>query len=213
MLIGVSAKVGKSLELPAHAFMYSVISTPGLLRGIWPHGDAASITYQIGQLNEDVDVIKNQTTLALTRGLDQLMDDPAKFIAFAAKGSYSGKNGFTIPSDANVLAFGLKTYITSVSMKENGWYAHWTPTKLSLDRSGCGPVAERGGSLYKCPYATIWVSPETGRQFSLYKKKKGDKKSVETLQQITGNGFADLAVLMEGAYNCTAQGKPPAVID
>lgn len=208
-MLGVGAKVAKGLETPAHAFLYALIATPGVLRGVWPHGDASSVTIQIGYLNQDLDVIKNETAKALTRGLDQLMDDPRQFVSFTANGTYSGKNGFSIPTEGNILAFALKTYITSVSMKENGWYAEWNPTKLVLNRSNCDAVDGSGGSIYKCPYFTMWISSETGLQLSLYKKKDGDKKSLDTMKKITGNGFADLGVLLEGAYNCTAQGMTP----
>lgn len=52
------------------------------------------------------------------------MSDAAMLITFAGHGTYSGQNGLSVAQDENMLALALETYITSASMKENGWYAH-----------------------------------------------------------------------------------------
>lgn len=108
----------------------------------------------------------------------------------------------SIPAETNTIAYALKTYLTSLSMKENGWYA-WTNGTFNLASThGCRQYANNA-NFCDGP-DTVWTSPKTGRKFYIRQKKKRKSTGYQLMNDIMAQGWADLETLFEGAYNCTA---------
>lgn len=179
-----------------------MIAAPGFTKALWPTGDGPSQTFQIGQLDQNLATISNQTSNMLNQGLGMLMSDAASFIAFAGYGRYSGAAQLSLPNTTANLDLALKTYLTSESMRQNGWYAGLVNT--SVNGRGCSSPET---NLYRCPDKTIWLSPESGQKYSILQKTKGTSNGLLLMQQIVSYYWADLITLFDGAYNCTLSGK------
>ncbi|KAL8697207.1 MAG: hypothetical protein Q9224_002428 [Gallowayella concinna] len=114
----------------SNAFKFFISSTavvgtqvPGVGRSLWPTGTDTSTIYQIGQLQEKVSDIQEALSNRLSQALGLLMTDPVTFAAFADHGKYIPKGPPLDPNEVkNALALSLQTYLTSASMKYNGWY-------------------------------------------------------------------------------------------
>lgn len=196
----------------AQSFAIGLQQAPGVAKALWPTGDDQSRTYQIGQLQDQVSNITIELGNTLSRGLHILMTDVTTFVSFADHGRYSNNNP---PLDPNVLknnlAVLLQTYMLSQSLKQNGWYA--IPLKVSTQAEyealhdppcfqtihGCQPSAITVTQIY-------W-SPVTGRQYQMWQKGDRTMGPGKILDQIKTAGWANMPLLFDGAYNCTAQGQ------
>lgn len=117
----------------------------------------------------------------------------------------------SIPDDADTIAFALKNYLTSMSLQENGWYAWVNSTDESpvTKFDHIGLCSQGNNSLLDCSLQTIWNSTQTGRQYFIYQKGKGNVGAVDLMDTIVTEGWADLPTLFDGAYNCTASVSSP----
>ncbi|KAL8773807.1 MAG: hypothetical protein Q9194_004219 [Teloschistes cf. exilis] len=196
----------------AQSFAIGLQQAPGVARALWPSGDDLSRTYQIGQLQDQVSNITVELGNTLSRGLHILMTDVTTFVSFAENGRYSNNNP---PLDPNVLknnlAIVLQTYMLSQSIKQNGWYAiplgvstqaeyealHDPPCFQTIH--GCQPSAITVSQIY-------W-SPVTGRQYQMWQKGGGPTGPGKILDEIKNAGWANMPLMFDGAFNCTAQGQ------
>lgn len=114
----------------------------------------------------------------------------------------------SVPDDTNSISFALKTYLTSLSMQENGWYA-WFSEKIVRPQSGRGLCYKHTNNILDCTLDTIWVSPQSSRRYYLRQKGQNKSTGVTLIDQIVGFGWADLPTLFDGAFNCTASVSLP----
>ena len=124
--------------------------------------------------------------------------------------SVSMQTKVSIPDDTDDISFALKNYLTSISLKENGWYALVNSRNISLGSSGC--TRDNGTDFFNCEFAYIWMNPQNHRQYALYKKGNGESNAAPLFKQLLSLGYADMPTLVEGAYNCTAQVRPPFIV-
>lgn len=196
----------------SQSFAISLQQSPGVAKALWPAGNDLSRTYQIGQLQDQVSNISQQLSDTLSTGLHLLMTDVPTFVNFADNGRYTNNNP---PLDPNILkndiAIILQTYMVSESLKQNGWYA--IPLKIStqaeyesLHDPACTPTIH-GCNTPEVTVSQIYWSPASGRQYQLWKKGDIPTGPGKVLDQIKAKGWANLPLLFDGAYNCTANGQ------
>ncbi|KAL6717251.1 hypothetical protein ACLMJK_005166 [Lecanora helva] len=200
--------VVKEIVPIAQGFVLGLTQTPGTFRALWPQGDVMSQTFQIGQLNENLDFINNQSSAMLNDALATIMNNAGTFISFAGYGRYSGATKVSIPDDTDDISFALKNYLTSISLKENGWYAY-VGRNISLLGSGCLPVQDT--NFFECPSMFLWMSPQNYRQYSFFQRGNGKSNARKLFQQLLSLGYVEMPTLVEGAYNCTAKAGGPLI--
>ena len=113
----------------------------------------------------------------------------------------------SIPDDTDDISFALKNYLTSVSLKENGWYAYVDSRNISLGQSGC--TRDNGTDFFNCGFSYIYMDPQNYRQFALYKRGDGQSNAGKLFKQLLSLGYANMPTLAEGAYDCTARVSLP----
>lgn len=206
-----SKSVQNGLKNTAQGFTLAAAGTPGFAKAIWPQGNALSQQYQEAQLDTMLEQAREKIGETLNEGLGVLMTDPWAFNNFGAGGQYSGQVQSSVPQQTNLLSLSLKTLLTGESLKQNRWFANASPTpyywhEFQLkSRTDC---TDTGNGVYSCNGGDgFYFSESTGRYYGLRHKKGGGKNSLNVLQQIASNGWADLNTLFDGAYNCTASGK------
>ncbi|KAL6718238.1 hypothetical protein ACLMJK_004326 [Lecanora helva] len=215
----VSKEVQQGLTNTAQTFLLATMSAPGFARSMWPQGNTNSQIYQEAQLETILAQARDQIGDTIDSGLKVLMADAAEFTLFAGLGRYSGQIQLSVPQETDYLSLSLKTLMTGESLLQNRWFANASPSpayyhQYSLDKwSTC---SNAGSGIWDCQGQGYYFSESTGRQYALKNKKSGKKNSVNILQQIASNGWADMNVLFDGAYNCTASGLaggPPIHVD
>ena len=203
----------------AQTFAIGLQQTPGVARAMWPTGDEASKTFQIAQLDTELSVASKNISAMLDRGLKLLMTDVPTFVSFAQRGDYCGNGTVDINEKLDHLDVALRTYITSESLKQNGWYAR--PLKISTEEEyqtmlTTQSPAEKscnGWTLHGCTVDfkeiknRIWWSSSTGRQYSL--EHKGDQTILPSalLPMLTSQEWANMFLLFDGSYDCVAEGR------
>lgn len=202
----------------AQTITLGLMQAPGVAKVLWPQGDEASQIYQISALDQQLSAIKQQMSDLLDRALFLIMDDLPTFVNFTAHGAFADSDKvLTLPNATNSLDLALKTYMTSESLRQNGFAAsisrHSTPESMakSLDSPTCSNII--GGIL--CGMTTdirmrdqtnaIFWSESTHLEYVIY--HHGSKWSYNIMSAINANGWADMLALFDGAYNCTMQGK------
>ena len=181
---------------------------------MWPSGSSESQTFQISALDEQLSAATGQIESVINNGLGLVMSDIPTFVNFASNGAFSGLDSLSLPNVTDGLDFALKTYLTSESLLQNGWYANIVGVYnvSQVTEPGCTNIT--GGIL--CPQTgdssqfsksagTFWSSA-SGRQYLLY-EHKGNSYSYPILSAINSNGWADMGTLFDGSYTCTAEGK------
>ena len=210
MLLSLQAVV----RLTAQALSVGLQQAPGVAKAIWPEGTTDSQIFQISALESQVAAATNQLAQVINNGLGLIMSDVPTFVNFASSGSFSGPESFSLPNDTIGLDFALKTYMTSESLTQNGWFAvaqEGLSTEV-LSQSNCANVtggticSETGDPSQYSQSAAQFYSLASGRFYSLY-KNKGNSYSWPILNAINSNGWADLQTLFDGAYGCTFSGK------
>ncbi|KAI4276019.1 MAG: hypothetical protein LQ337_002795 [Flavoplaca oasis] len=204
----IAAKVSDSIKWSLQSAAISVSQAPGIGRSLWPSGTDTSTIYQIGQLQEKASDITETLSNRLSQALRVLMTDPVSFTTFADHGKYCEQGPPLDPNEIkNGLALSLQTYLTSESMKSNGWYAvpKGVTTKEEYDNRLQVKCSHPKGL---CPseknHLNIYWSPASGRQYELGQHDIGifPGAAIEKIK-----GWADLTVLFDGAYNCTKIGQ------
>ncbi len=150
------------------------------------------------------------------------MSDPEAFLQFTAFGRFSGNSGsVSVPNETDTLDVALKTYLTSQALTQNGWYAEpdsssWVdpnPYSALQDPSHLAPgvCTAVTNSLYTCVGMTEVFSQDTGRTYRVFKRGTGPSDGLYVMQQLESNSWADFSFLFDGAYNCTANGRPQSL--
>ena len=164
---------------------------------------------QISELNTRLSNATDELAQILDGGLKLLMNDMPTFVGFAQSGEYSGDDSIDIATKTNELDLALRTYITSESMKQNGWYA--VPLRISTEEEykalvEAAPTA-RGWRAGPEVVNKIWWSPFSGRQYSLESKRPDTIKPGDLINSIVDGGWAHLPTIFDGSYECTASGR------
>ena len=182
---------------------------PAVARTMWPSGSDSSRMFQISELNSQLDNATSSLSEILDRGLKVLMEDVPTFVSYAQTGAYCGNETIDIAEKTDDLDLALRTYITSESMKQNGWYA--VPLKISTQQEyqalvDAAPTA-MGWREGPDVVGKIYWSPASGRQYSL-EHNGGDTIAPSDLRtSIESQGWADMVTLFDGSYTCTARGN------
>ncbi|KAG8528405.1 uncharacterized protein KY384_007323 [Bacidia gigantensis] len=223
--LGASAIEGiQSTVLKQQASIWSISlgNAPGVAKTMWPQGDTASSLFQIGQLETQLDSATSQYQDILNNGLKLLMLDPTSFVDFAKGGGYCGNTTTDLVEQKDTIDLALRTYLTSESMGQNGWYAtpNFPNTIMTEDQwnnyhptPNCTtPATIHGCSTPKDAKPDMYWSPVSGRVYRLW-NKYGDPDSLniktpsELMSSIVSNRWGDLPWMFDGAYNCTLTGR------
>ena len=166
-------------------------------------GDSQLI--QISALDTTLTAAQAQIENQLEAALTLLMSDVSTFISFADSGAFSGRQSLSLPKETQNLNLALKTYLTSEALLQNGWYGlYFMNDDGAGDAPGTTNFAE--GDVFHNSDASLFWSKDSRREYQLVNKKSsGDPNNL--LQTIYDNGLADLSVLFEGSFNCTASGE------
>lgn len=201
--------MSNALRHAAQSFALSMQQAPAVARTMWPAGGETSRTFQIASLNTQLSNASMSLSETLDRALKLLMSDVPTFVNYAESGNYCGNETIDIAMKTEGLDIALRTYVTSESMKQNGWYA--VPLKISTEEEyqalvDAAPTAKgwRNGSDV---VDKIWWSPTTGRQFSLEHSGTFTVSSPDLMANIESYGWANIPTLFGGSYNCTAAGR------
>ncbi|KAL8755508.1 MAG: hypothetical protein Q9199_003589 [Rusavskia elegans] len=203
-----AAKVSDTIKWSAQSFAISLSQAPGVGRSLWPSGTDGTKIYQIGQLQEKASDVTEALSNRLDQALGLLMTDPVTFAAFADNGRYCNNDPPLDPNEIkNDLALSLQTYLTSESLKKNGWYAVplGITTKEEYDnRPHYTCPHPRGVCPGEKAYLNIYWSPESGRQYKLgqHSLEMSPAAVIERTQE-----WANLPLLFDGSYNCTKNGQ------
>ena len=168
---------------------------------------------QISELNSRLSNATDELAQILDGGLKLLMNDMPTFVGFAQSGEYCGDDSIDIAAKTNELDLALRTYITSESMKQNGWYA--VPLRISTEEEYKALVeaapTTRGWRAGPDVVNKIWWSPFSGRQYSLESKRSDTIKPGDLINSIINGGWAHLPTIFDGSYECTASGRAGGV--
>ena len=201
--------LSNALKYSAQSFALSMQQAPAVARTMWPAGGEASRTFQISSLNTQLNNASMTLSETLDRGLKLLMSDVPTFVSYAQSGNYCGNETIDIAIKTEGLDLALRTYVTSESMKQNGWYA--VPLKISSEEEyqalvDAAPTA-KGWRTGQDVVDKIWWSPTTGRQYSLEHKGTFTVSARDLMESIESFGWANIPTLFDGSYNCTAAGR------
>lgn len=203
----------------AQTFAIGIQQTPGIARAMWPTGDEASKTFQIAQLDTELSQASKNISAMLDRGLELLMTDVPTFVSFAQGGDYCGNGTVNVNEKLDHLDVALRTYITSESLKQNGWYARplgvsteeeyqTMLTTQSAAEKSCNDWTLHGCTVnFKELKSRIWWSSSTGQQYSLEHKGSQTILPSALLPMLTDQEWANMFLLFDGSYNCTVQGR------
>ena len=200
----------KEVKYIAQAFIISMQQAPGLTKALFPTGDDESKFVQIGDLSTELGGVAGQLSTMINKAATLLMTDMPTFVNFVQSGKYSGQGSFSIPNETVGLDIALKTYLSSMAMKGNGWWAApipglWQPGDV-LDEYGCNFDDNNVCSDYVD--SAYYLSPDTGRLYFLEQTTGYPvRKPHQLTQDLVSNQWAPLNVLFDGAFNCTAKGK------
>lgn len=177
---------------------------------MWPSGNEASRTFQISQLETELNNATSILSDTLDRGLKLLMSDTPTFVTWAQSGEYCGNGTIDIAAKTDDLDLALRTYVTSESMKQNGWYAVplTISTKEEYDAKMANAVSPGAKGWWEGPDVVnkIYWSPITGRQYSVEHKDDTTISPGDLRSQIESQKWADMPTLFDGSYNCTSNG-------
>lgn len=143
------------------------------------------------------------------------MTDMPTFVVWSQSGAYCGSESIDIATRTKDLDLALRTYITSESMKQNGWYAvpvgHITKEKwdfLQTPQTSCTPSRGVGNLCTQIAPAgdSYWWSPVTTMQYGLKHDGDGTIKPHDLINLTSSEGWADMEALFDGAFNCTSNG-------
>lgn len=153
----------------------------------------------------------------LNNGLKALMLDPGLFTSFANHGVFAASNPLDAVDTLNYTGLALQTYIVSEALGQNKWYI--TPGKTSTEDEfnqdlpldpPCAP-GPMGRCLQSKSTRDEWYwSPATTRRYHF--QVVSDVATVplapaDMMSTIVNNGWTDLDVLFNGAYDCALNGN------
>lgn len=182
---------------------------------MWPSGTTDSQIFQISALDSQLDAVKTQMETTINAGLGLIMSDIPTFVNFASSGSFSGHESLSLPNVTNGLDLALRTYMTSESLSQNGWFAVIYGTynaSTFINDPSCANISggmlcsETGDSKEYAKSSGLFWSNVSQRQYLLL-QHKGDSYSWPILNNTNVNGWANMQTLFDGAYDCTFNGK------
>ncbi|KAL9137427.1 MAG: hypothetical protein Q9175_001351 [Cornicularia normoerica] len=91
----------------------SLQQASGVAKAIWLAGTANSQTYQIGELDQELNAIHSKIGDMLTSGLAMIMTDVPSFTNFASSGGFSGNWVTFFSNDTAGLNIAFQTYIVT----------------------------------------------------------------------------------------------------
>lgn len=197
------------VKYAAQAFIISMQQSPGLAKTLYPSGTDDSKTVQIGHLSTSLGTTIDTLSGMINNAVTLLMSDLPTFVQFAQSGKYSGITSFSIPNETVGLDIALKTYLSSMAMGGNGW---WAAPQV-------GPFYRTDDQFSNCVFNdnnvcvdstdnAQYLSPDTGRLYSLiHSSGYAERTGNQLTQDLVNNQWAPLNVLFDGAFNCTAKGK------
>ncbi len=198
------------VKYAAQAFIISMQQTPGFAKALYPSGTDDSKTVQIGQLSTDLGTTVDTLSHMINNAVTLLMSDLPTFVQFAQSGKYSGMTSFSIPNETVGLDIALKTYLSSMAMGGNGWWADaFVGPYLRTDDRFKNCVFNDNNICVDSIDNAMYLSPDTGRLYMLLHGGSGfaDRTPNQLAQDLVNNQWAPLNVLFDGAFNCTAKGK------
>lgn len=199
----ISESLQRSITNTAQGFALAAAGTPGLTKALWPQGSTDSQAKQEASLDDMINQANSQIGVTLNNGLGVLMTDPWSFDTFGAHGLYSDQVQLSVPQQTDALSLALDTLLAGESLMQNNWFANVSPPP----QASVTDCIAQGAGIYSCSNDGFFLSADTGKLYALRHKGKGGQGSLNVLQQIASNGWADLNTLFDGAYNCTASGK------
>ena len=204
------AEITIAVKIIAQTMLISMMQAPSVSKALFPTGTDDSKTVQIGDLSSELGSTTDQLSQMINNALTLLMTDMPTFVDFVQSGKYSGQDSFSLPNETAGLDIALKTYLVSMAMWGNGWFA----------QPMIGPFAPSDvTSQYNCSFddnnvctneyeQAFYLSPDTSRLFLLtYKDVHVSRTKYQLTQDLVNNQWAPLNVLFDGAFNCTAKGK------
>lgn len=151
---------------------------------------------QLSAVQEKLGNISDKFRSAIEGNLKYLMRDAESFARFADTGKFSNDKPPLETNDVvKALATTLQTYIVSEFMRQTNWYA------VPLEKS----TKEEYDARKDPSKDPIYWSPATLRQYRL--AQKGEVTTDPSTMIGDLSKWADLPLLFDGAYNCTAQGQ------
>lgn len=213
-----------------------IISTqqaPNVGRVLFPMGDVSSQLVQMAALKEELKGLKRNMSDLIDNSIHLLMTDIQTFVNFAGqeRGRYSGPNitntgegtGLTVPSATEDLGLALTTYVLTLAMSRNAWWASaelgpYTTTTEVEEAFGC----KYDPKLYLCLIYVPTIKDQNTfeplkmvifwSQFSLRVYRlfsEGPEEALlptEMVEKIYTYNWAPLDIIFDGAFNCTAGG-------
>ncbi|KAL8730839.1 MAG: hypothetical protein Q9166_003766 [cf. Caloplaca sp. 2 TL-2023] len=196
------ALVSAATATAAQTFVKAVQQAPTVAAAIWPSGTENSQSIQIGNLESDLSLGSEELVNITNRGLELIMSDVPSFIAFAQSGAFSGNQAISLPEETGEATLAFKTYILTTAMTANEWKV--APHIMSKEQAahdwGCTFDENNLCGDYS------FYSDATSRGYSLSNWGEGPRPG-EFMKDIITNKWANLGLMFDGAYECTASGK------
>ncbi|KAL8707950.1 MAG: hypothetical protein Q9220_007093 [cf. Caloplaca sp. 1 TL-2023] len=219
----VSAGIQAAYKTVGSVVSVALQQAPGVGKAIWPSGTISSQIIQIGNLDQALGNINGDLTKMMNGGLNSVMADHRIFKQFASTGAFSGPNPPSLAANTANLDLGLKTFVLSTAMSNNNWRGSWENLPAS------GGLGNWPGDRYqytnckdvKQPYGICesrcqgcdnpiytdyagWPNYATHRGWTMDQSAHKHKPTIADMTNaIVDNGWSDLNLLFEGAYNCT----------
>lgn len=210
----------------AVALVKGLQDAPSVAKAIWPSGTEDSQPEQLANLDSFLSQIDQNFTAQITQGLYTIMSDVPSFNGFASSGLFSGPNNLSLPTDSNILALGLRTFILSRAMSANKWSAvtrdDLTMADVANSVRGSGGNDCKFGSNNICTSSDktthVFYSNSTARAYEVVLDGAGPDPT-SFMNDIVNKGWSNLEQLFDGAYNCSTApggsgiGKPLTVFN
>lgn len=197
-----------SFKNAAQTMLISLQASPGSVKAFLPSGTDSSKFYQIGELQSKLSDASNELKGMINAALEKLMSDMPTFVKFVENGRYSGQQSYSLPNQTVGLDIALKTYLVSMAMWNNGWYASVGTGPYSIG----GPVscmdANNVCTDQEPGVGATYFSPDTHRAYGLHGSSAlaGGTSAYKLTQYLVSEQWAPLNVLFDGAFNCTMEG-------
>ena len=195
------------------------------MRALLPEGSPASQVAWVGDLDDRIGDVSDGLKEGFAKLLYSIMGDAEQFIAFASSGQWSGQSTPDRYKAITGFDYMLKTHVTSQALKMANYYAftgnapsgggYVTEEAWNNDSYDAAPADGKEGGKPAGPlFRRSYRSTVTGRVYQLIWNHHGYEsapenghKAHDVLFQIESQGWADLDVLFDGAWNCTAAGN------
>ncbi|KAL8756713.1 MAG: hypothetical protein Q9199_002759 [Rusavskia elegans] len=197
------ALVSAAAATAAQTFVKAVQQAPTVAAALWPSGTENSQSIQISNLESDLSLGADQLADIANRGLEFIMSDMPSFIAFAQSGAFSGEKTIALPDQSFEVTLALKTYILTTAMTANKWKAHALPYSKEQIPQNSACTFDSNNICGEYTY----YSDATQRVYTLTRNGYTGVRPNELMNDIIDKKWADLALMFDGAYECTVAGR------